>query len=591
MLDPLEFFREPSHPLQRRYEALRAYFFEGRSAAEAARRFHYSAHSLEVLASQFRQGQLPPFFRDIPHGRKDRPVAEPLREAVLRLRHEENLSVIDIAERLRSEGRPVSFHTVWLLLREAGVGRLPRRTAEQRNRPPLLAPPVSDISQLHLRSGVEVECRTPLVFLFAPFLDQIGFDQLVRRAHYPSTSMIPAPAYLRSLLALKLLSRPRHNHVMPIADDEGLGWFAGLNVLPKTTALSDYSYRIGDRPHRALLRGLVRARKESGAYPTDSFNLDFHTIRHYGDPHVSRLEKDYVPRRSQSVPAVVSAFAQEWEGREMVYARANLLKEEKADEVVRFVEYWKEVDGKDPGELVFDAHMTTHAGLAELDRRGIKFLTLRERRSREVERIRTLPEDQWKSVELKIEDRAYRHPKVVDERVEITDYPGRIRQVAALNLGREEPTLLLTNDARRGPAELLTRYARRTLIENSLGEQVHFFHVDALSSSVRVKVDLDVVLSVAASAAYRWLASQLKGYETATARTIWERFLDRPGKVSVGDKEVVVKVRRFSRAPVLLDAKVARERPSIPWLGDRRLRIEVTGDLKLRSQARREKAG
>ncbi|MHB8351451.1 MAG: hypothetical protein ACYDFT_01970 [Thermoplasmata archaeon] len=207
-------------------------------------------------------------------------------------------------------------------------------------------------------------------------------------------------------------------------------------------------------------------------------NLDFHTIRHYGDPRVSRLEKDYVPRRSQSVPAVVSAFAQEWEGRELVYARANLLKEEKADEVVWFVEYWREVAGELPEELVFDAHMTTHAGLAELDRRGIRFLTLRERRSREVERIRSLPEDRWKQVELEIEDRAYRYPKEVDERVEIADYPGKIRQVAALNLGREEPTLLLTNDTRRGPATLLTRSARRTLIENSLGEQVHFFHVD-----------------------------------------------------------------------------------------------------------------
>ena len=583
MPDPRLFFREPDHPLQRRYEALRAYFLEGRSAAEAARRFRYSVHSFEVLASQFRQGQLPPFFRDIPHGRKDRPVAEPLRAAVLRLRHEERLSVLDIAERLRSEGRPVSFSTVWVLLREAGIGRLPRRTAEERERPPLLAPPVADVGELNLRRGLEVECRSPLVFLFAPFLAEVGFEALVRQARYPGSAMIPAPTYLRSLLTLKLLGRPRHNHVMPIADDEGLGWFVGLNVLPKTTALSDYSYRVGDRPHRALLRGLVRAQKERGAYPSRSFNLDFHTIRHYGDPRVSRLEKDYVPRRSQSVPAVVAAFGQEWEGRELVYARANLLKEEKADEVVRFVDYWKEVDGGLPEELVFDAHMTTHAGLAKLDRLGIKFLTLRERRSREVERVRAIPEEQWKTVELEIEDRAYRYPKVVDERVEITDYPGRIRQVAALNLGREEPTLLLTNDTRRGPGALLTRYARRTLIENSLGEQVHFFHVDALSSSVRVKVDLDVVLSVAASAAYRWLAAQLKGYETATARTIWEKFLDRPGKVAVRDDEIVVKVRRFSRAPVLLDARVVQGRTSVPWLGNRRLRIEVTGDLKLRA--------
>ncbi len=589
MLEPVDYFRRPLHSLQRRYEALRCYFLEGLPAAEVARRFRYTPHSFEVLASQFRQGLLPPFFRDIPHGRKDRPVAEPLREVVLRLRHEEQLSVIDIAERLRAEGRPISFHTVWLLLREAVVGRLPKRAT--RDRPPLLPLPVSDVGEVRGVAGREVECRAPLLFLFAPFLEAVGFETLVRRSGYPGTSMIPAPVYLRSLLALKLLGRPRKSHVMPIADDEGLGWFVGLNVLPKTTALSDYSYRVGDRPHRALLRGLARARKKMGAYASRSFNLDFHTIRHYGDTEYSRLEKDYVPRRSQSVPAVVSAFAQEWESRELVYAQANLLKGEKADEVVRFVEYWKTVAGEPPKELVFDAHMTTHAGLAELNRRGILFLTLRERRSKEVDRIRSLPEERWKRVELEIEDRKYRFPRVVDERVEISDYPGTIRQLAARDLGREEPTLLLTNDRRHGPAQLLTRYARRTLIENSLGEQVHFFHVDALSSSVRVKVDLDVVLSVAASAGYRWLASQLKGYETATARTVWEKFLDRPGKVVLTDQEVVLKVRRFSRAPVLLDATSVEERPPIPWMGNRRLRLEVTGDLKLRGEARREKGG
>ena len=97
-----------------------------------------------------------------------------------------------------------------------------------------------------------------------------------------------------------------------------------------------------------------------GAYAGDSFNIDFHMIRHYGDTCVSHLEKDYVPRRSQSVPSVVTAFAQELDGREMVYANANLLKREKADEAVAFAEYWREVAGKLPGELIIDAHVTRH---------------------------------------------------------------------------------------------------------------------------------------------------------------------------------------------------------------------------------------
>ena len=574
MQDPERFFRKPVHPLQRRYEALRAYFVEHLTPGEVGRLFDYTPHSVEVLASRLRNDQLPPFFRDIPHGRKDRPVAGTLKESVLELR-KQNLSVIDISDRLTAEGRPVSYHTAWLILHEAGIGRLPRRSAVERTKITKLHPPVADIGDLVLFPGRTIQCRAPLVFLFAPLLAKMHIDSLVSKARYPGTSMIPAASYIRSLLALKLLFRSRKKDVMPIADDEGFGLFAGLNVLPKTTALSDYSYRIGPEPHRALLRGVVRARNGMGAYPGLSFNLDFHVIRHFGDVKNSALEKDYAVRRSQSVPAVVASFAQELESREMVYTNANILKRDKSDEVLRFVDFWKSVTGKLPDEIVFDAHMTTHEGLAELDRIGIKFITLRERRPAEILRVRSENPDKWEKVMLDIEDRKWRTPKVLVEKVEISGYPGKIRQISALDLGREEPTFILTNDARRGPASLLTRYARRTLIENSLGEQVRFFHVDALSSSVRIKVDLDTVLSVVASGCYRWLAKNLKGFETATARTLWDSFLDRPGSIRLTEKEVVIRVRRFSRAPVLLESAVPRDPTEIPWLGNRKVRVEI----------------
>ncbi len=220
--------------------------------------------------------------------------------------------------------------------------------------------------------------------------------------------------------------------------------------------------------------------------------------------------------------------------------------------------------------------MTTHRVLADLDRRGITFLTLRERQPKEVARLRQVPASSWTSVEVETEGRKYPTPRVVDERVEVRDYPGKIRQIAAMNLGKESPMLLLTNDTRKKPGTLLTRYARRTLVENGIGDQVAFFHVDALSSSVPIKVDLDVAPSVVGSAAYRWLGSQLRGYETAKARRVWETFLDQPGWVKLTEKEVVVKVPRFSRAPVLLDSRACRDATPIPWLGNRTIRVEVT---------------
>jgi len=574
--DLAAFFRRPKHPLQRRYEALRAYLFEGLSAEEAARRFGYTAGSLRVLAYRLREEAPSTYFRDIPHGPKERPARGTLQEDVLQLRRQ-GLSILEISERLRAERGMGSPHTVWLILREAGIERLPRRTREERAQAgSKLSLPIADVRKLVLPLGERVRCHAPLVFLFAPFLAQFDIDRVAREAHYRTTRMIPAPAALRALLLLKLLFRDRKNHVMDVAEDRSLGWFAGLNVLPKVTVLSAYSYWCGPRPHRALLQALVRFRDQEQGYPSRSFNLDFHSIRHYGDPGVSRLEKHYVPRRSQSVPSVLVAYGQEEGSQELVYARANLLKREKADEVIRFVEFWEDSTGKIPKELVFDSKMTTEAGIAQLVDRKVTFLTLRDRRPEEVQRVLALPESAWKIVELDLPRREYRHPRVWEETVELPGVPGKkLRQIVARDMGKELPMFLLTNDRKRSAATLLSRYPLRTHIENGIQEQVEMFHVDALASSVRLKVEMDVVLDVLASSAYRWMARQLRGFEKAEAITLWERFLNRGGHVRLEEDEVVLEVEPFSRAPVLLESPLVRPKPSIPWLGDRKVRVEL----------------
>ena len=169
---------------------------------------------------------------------------------------------------------------------------------------------------------------------------------------------------------------------MPLADDEGLGLFAGLNVLPKTTFLHDYSYpgRRGP-PSPSARRG--------GAGPSERGGLPVRLVQP-GLPHHPPLrgpgshppQKNYVPRRSQSVPSVAVAYAQEEGSEELVYAEGDVLKREKRDQVLRFVEYpGSEWRGKLPEELVFDSQMTTHGGLAALQKQKVVFLTLRERQA------------------------------------------------------------------------------------------------------------------------------------------------------------------------------------------------------------------
>src|SRR3954469_17254751 len=120
-------------------------------------------------------------------------------------------------------------------------------------------PEVADRQQLDLDTGRRVRTRVAGVFLFLPLLARVGFDRLVEQAEYPGSEMIPATSALLSLLALKLLDKERRSHISDFNFDAALGLFAGLNVLPKKSYASEYSYRTGRNNQRALLASWVRA--------------------------------------------------------------------------------------------------------------------------------------------------------------------------------------------------------------------------------------------------------------------------------------------------------------------------------------------
>src|SRR6202007_3447263 len=102
-----------------------------------------------------------------------------------------------------------------------------------------------------------------------------------------------------------------------------------------------------------------------------------------------------------------------------------------------------------------------------------------------------------------------RNPRVLDERFRLRDYEGLVRQITIIDLGHDEPTILLTNNFRAGCPTLVTRYAQRMLIENGISEAVQFFHLGALSSMVGMKVDFDMQLTLAASSLYRMMARRI----------------------------------------------------------------------------------
>src|ERR1700746_53744 len=112
--------------------------------------------------------------------------------------------------------------------------------------------PVADVRRVALTPGRRLRTRVAGIFLFLPLLARVRFDHLVAEADDPGSRMVPAPSALLSLLALKLLDKERRSHISDFNFDEALGLFAGLNILPKKSFATDYSYRT-QRTHQEKL--------------------------------------------------------------------------------------------------------------------------------------------------------------------------------------------------------------------------------------------------------------------------------------------------------------------------------------------------
>ena len=569
--DLAPYFLEPSNSTHRQYEALRAFFVDRRPSSEAARRFGYSPGSFRILCHQFRQNPHRQFFSPPKHGPQAAPKQERAHDLVVSLR-KQNLSIYDISRALADSGQPLSPPGVAALLKKEGFARLPRRHDDERpagTHPERAA--IADVAKLDLAPR---HFRTKFggLFLFMPYLASMPLDRIFSQADLPGSKMIPAGAAMRSLLALKLFGSARHSHVMSSVFDEGLALFAGLNVIPKRSFLTEYSCRIDPGSYPKLMRLWFNAASKLGLERGSSFHLDFHTIPFHGEDAL--MEKHYVSKRSRRQKGILAFLAQDAGTHVFCYANAQLRKSEQNDEILRFVDFWKARTGKYPEELIFDSKLTTYGNLNRLNNMHIDFITLRRRTEKILREIQQEPSSAWRRIELEAVTRAYRTPRILDRKIGLKDYEGSIRQLTVTDLGHEEPTLLLTNQLTRSPAKLIGRYAQRMLIENNIADGIDFFHMDALSSAVAMKVDCDLQLTLMASSLYRLLGARIsEGYRTAKSRHIFRDFIDATAAVTVGESDIWIRFQKRAHNPYLLAADLHKTDIPIPWLGGKRLQF------------------
>jgi hypothetical protein len=513
------------------------------------------------------------FFRDIPRGPQAQPKKDAVRTHIVDLR-KRNFSVYDIRDELERSGTErLSATAIQEVLREEGFSRLPRRADDERpERPRPDADAVADVRTFSLAPRT-FSSHAGGLFLLLPLLARFDLDGLTQNCGFPGTKMIPAAHAFRAALLLKLLGTSRRSHVMDLVFDDGVALAAGLNAIPKATFMAQYSSRLGRKAILRLLGAWVEKLRDNKLVDISSFNLDFHSISYFGeDPFV---EKHYVPRRSQRRKAVLTFFAQDAEGQVFCYSNADLRKGEEADEILRFVEFWGKRYGERPKHLVFDSKLTTYANLSRLNELGIAFITLRRRSPALVAEIATAPRSAWQTAHLDVPHRKFKTPRIIDQRIRLNGYQGTLRQLLIRDLGHDAPTILLTNDCKSSIKKVVTRYARRMLIENGLADAVDFFHLDALSSAVALNVDFDVALTVVAGGIYRLFAKALHGYERAQARQLFRRFLDTAARVDVTDTTVVVTLNRRAHNPLLIDAGLLNTPTPIPWWQGRSLVVKL----------------
>jgi transposase len=573
--DLARLFEQPNLPSQRHYEICRAYFHEAVTADEIARRFHLHVGSVRAIVRDFaRDPDVRAFFAAARPGRKTSPKRDAIHQRACELRHQ-GATLADIHAALHREGFDVSESYLFRVLSRAGLaatrqGRPSRQPGDYANDGSLV-PDIADVRTLALEAGRQFSTKVAGLFLFLPSLLDLDLPQAVTRAGLPGSEQIPPLQALLALLAPKLLGKRRVGHISDLCCDEGAGLFAGLNVLPKATYATDYSYKT----ERAMTERLIAAviAKIPLGDPPLSFNLDFHAIPFRGAE--ADLENHWVPMRNRALPSVMAFVAQAAGRRVLCYATVNLLRDEADSMVPKFADYWKEQTGHYPARLLFDSRATTYAGLSQLTQRRVGFITIRRRGSGMLARVRRLPAESWRHCQITQAKGKRRQVRYVEEWVELDDYEGAVRQLIVTGLGHESPTFFLTNDYPQVQTarEVIRTYASRNHVENHLGEQITFFHLDCLCSDVRLNVDFDLTLTVLADLLYRRLAERLKGFTRTGPARLFGKFVDTAGMIEITANEIIVHLSKRAHNPLLKEAGLTKPTGPVPWLAGRSVRL------------------
>lgn len=567
------FFLEPIPKKQKQYEAVRAFVVDNLSAREVADKYNYKVSTVYTFVKKARYGEIN-FFPGQKKGPKQRHAPFEVQKRIFRYRNQ-NLSHLDISERLNNEGIEISAQTVARILSDAGFIKLKRRTNKElgltiKNK---IVPEKSGNLDFGKLKKFQVDTPAIGIFFFIPYIIESGIIDIMKKSNLPGSSVIHPVQACLSILALKLIGNERLSHMESYDKEIGLGIFAGLNVLPKNTFMSTYSCLTSTEIILGFQKQIVKSlqQKYPLLYNGDYINLDFHSIPHYGDQSV--MEKVWSGAKHKTMKGADTVLAQDAQSNMILYTRADILRKEESKEVLKFVDYWKQVNGTVEQTLVFDCKFTKYEVLDQLGNDNVKFITLRKRYKKLTDKILAIPDEQWAKVNLSIPKRKYNKALVYEQKVKLPKCQNEVRQIAIKDNGRDKPTFIITNDNNLSLKSVLEVYAHRWRVENKLAELVAFFNLNALSSPLMIRIHFDILWTMIADTLYHIFAQDLRRFEKTLAPTIFRKFINFPGKVAYDGDKFQIKIRKRAHTPILKDVPKLQKPITVPWLDNKKLEI------------------
>ncbi len=576
-MNAADFFLKPATIAQKQYEALRMYFVENVPAKIVAEKFGYSYRGFTTIISQFykdyKNGNPEDlFFLEKKRGRKKAEHIENSNDIIIEMR-KNNHSVDEIKAVMDSKGISISEKTIYNILRKEGFPRLPRRTKREKAdlKPPKIAAEKSVM--LDFSEQEEIKSTAAGVLCLLPYLEKYGIRQAIEDSGYPGTSHINTLSSILSFVALKASNVRRYTADNIWCMDRGQGMFAGLNVLPKSAWYTSYSDRVSSDMNRRFLLELNKIWVANGLI-SDTANLDFTTIPYWGD--AEHLENNWSGKRGKALASMLAILAHDPDSGIIEYGDTNVMHKNESEVVIEFLDFYRKSSDKvdDLKYLVFDSKFTNYEKLNELNKKRISFVTIRRRGKNIVARLDKMPGSAWKKIRIQASGNKKRTLNVLDETTQLKGYEGQIRQISITGNGKIKPAIIITNEFDLSAELLVRKYAKRWLVEKSISEQISFFHLNNVSSSMVIKVDFDLTMSILTHNLFRLMAGDLTRYEKISDQTLYEKFLLNSADISVGENVITVKYKKKRNLPLLLETMQNFKDISYKWLGNKSLVIE-----------------